>query len=370
MDTPQISNLSVETINFVERAKEKNKSDAILKALSRLDDEAWVSFHIKNCDATVANLIRHVVLSEVETYCLDFDIEDVETDAPIIWGNIEGIRQRIRMIHISQTKDLDKIYTLKKRNDTQKDIYVKAEDFGCPYEKNMSIFFVQPGSYLNIKKIKVIKNIGLQDACFKVPIGFRYDTMDFINVDYVIDDKLIINSLVSIKDVDVDYVFNQKILVNPTDLKVERKYEHVINKKIQCYNSDEIEPRAYYMAFKFILTTDPKAHFERAFDAIIVKLEEALKMQFFLEESKTLVVTLPTHTKVYADLIAKTVFDIKLSSGNKLPENLSSRMTSLIGIGASITITDIDAKKLYKQAIEQKIKVFQDLKKQIILNYN
>ena len=360
-----ISNYKEEIINLAALGKEENQPEEVIEELLKIEDEIWTTFHLNNANPEIANILRTVINSEVPNFVLTFDIEDVESNSPLIWANIELIRYNINAIKIDQNKDLDKIYQLSKKNDTQDDLFVKAAELGLRHSRTAPILFLRPNTYINIKKIYVKEGIGLQSACFKLPIKFRYDTMDYTNVDYVIDEKLTVNLLVKTEDLDLEYGFDKRILIAPSETISDKSnsilenskmgYDKIIRKPIKTYSTNEITPKDYYLGFKFVFNTDVKAFYRKALSTIIKKLDEALLMTFFTKESDTLTITLPNHTQVYCFLIARGIYEIKV------PKNLSTKPTSFIGIGASITITDPDAERLYKESIKKNIEIFKGL---------
>jgi len=107
----------------------KNNMDGI----KMLPQSEWheVKFVIKNSYSGFANAIRRILISEIETYCLDIPADgSIKTDEEFIQGRTDALIKNINLLPINQDiLDLNKYkISLLKTNTTPEVMDVKASD--------------------------------------------------------------------------------------------------------------------------------------------------------------------------------------------------------------------------------------------------
>jgi DNA-directed RNA polymerase subunit L len=358
-----LKNLRREEIDFCARYKEKLNEEPPAQ-LKSIIPEHRILFDLENVDNSVANAIRRCILEETETKVMTFELEDFETNSLLVRSNTVNIRNRLQLIKIDQSVDDSAIFSLDVINKTNESFkYIYASELKGPkiFDENFTIFTLNPGEYIKIKRIYIKLGYGYDAACFMTPFKFRYTTTDYIPMNYVMDKGVVVSVLVK-----NDPKYNGKrVLINPAsnhntpelaELINEKQYDLIIREHVEFYPTDTISPRNYSLSFCFVNHTDGIKYLRLCIKTLIIKLEEAAKMEHHERDGETLSVYLPLETATIGLLITQACDDIK-----KNMKNVSMFRPNQTELGVKIKIADLDAEKVYKAACAERIKLFESM---------
>lgn len=203
-----------------------------------------LSFDIINSNEAFANAIRRVFNDELPTKCLEVNYHNVTTNDKFIL--IDNIIERINLISILQTIDINTLFTLNVHNNTNdiiniytKDLINKNKNDKTQYfNLNIQICSLRPNRYLNITNIHPGINYGYNNSIYTIG-SFKYEA---INTDFNIPSlnndvtdyhlELINNSNISIKDLinliyETLYVRLKKIQDYINDYNIENNLDDI-----------------------------------------------------------------------------------------------------------------------------------------------
>lgn len=133
-----------------------------------------ISFNISNVNCATSNALRRAVMEECPAYAMHFDLADFSKTDPFVI--FELIQSRIGLIPIDQNVAPTDTFSLNVTNTTPDMLDVKAKDLVClskkrPFNDTFTICTIQPYTTIIIKKIYIVKGVGVDDA--KFTLGFN-----------------------------------------------------------------------------------------------------------------------------------------------------------------------------------------------------
>lgn len=193
-----------------------------------------ISFDIINSNEAFANAIRRVFNDELPIKCLEVNYHNVITNDKFIL--IDNIIERISLISILQTIDINTTFNLNITNDTNDIINIYAKDLinkntndkNLYFNTNIQICSLRPNRYININNIKPGINYGYNNSIYSIG-SFKYEA---INTDFNIPS---LNN--NVTDYHLELINNSNIPIkNLINLIYETLYIRL--KKIQDYVND------------------------------------------------------------------------------------------------------------------------------------
>lgn len=125
-----------------------------------------ISFTLKDTSYAFSNAIRRVAKNEIECKCFQINIYDIVTNDKFLL--IDIVKDRIELIPISQSIDMNKTFSLNVSNNTDEPIKIYTKDIK-PYVKgmfdeNIIIAYLMPNTYLKINDIVIEKKSGVENG--------------------------------------------------------------------------------------------------------------------------------------------------------------------------------------------------------------
>lgn len=283
---PRIEKLKYETIEI-------SDPDPQLQSLLPSQKREKVSFYLKGANYGIANGIRRTICGELEVKYLTCEISDITTDEPFI--KLNELIDRINYIPLNQNISEETTFSInilnndpKKRYFTvhSRDIKMHKNSTGIkPFPETIRIAELNPGKFLVIPKIRIVKSYGYNIAAACITLTHEYELIDFIPITFIneranfISKRVKVEELVNlfkkfkIKIPEPDELFRKKILVIPNkiyqkqltsgqiksidkyDLVLENPEGYPVNdlcpddKFLKGYQSTEITGRDFYLSF-------------------------------------------------------------------------------------------------------------------------
>jgi hypothetical protein len=192
-----VSSLSLEELNLQKKLKD-DKNANMQRCLKYLEfagiknpenllpdrSKHVVLFEMKCC-SELANAVRRVINGEIETYSLDMDYKDLDTDDSYILEEV--VKEQIELLPLDQDiEDKDQSFYLDVSNETDKIMGVYSDSIRCMNEKynlyipsKIRLLDLRPGCYIKIKDIKVVKGLGIHDnGKFSLVSNVSYKILD------------------------------------------------------------------------------------------------------------------------------------------------------------------------------------------------
>ena len=119
-----------------------------------------LDFEVNDSYSGFANAIRRTLIEEIPVYCMDFEIQDFNTEDKFLLYDF--VLKQINLIPINQDiNNIDKIkISLFKINKTNKEIKIKSGDIEVKSnqklinDNNIVLFKLKPGKKIYIKNIR------------------------------------------------------------------------------------------------------------------------------------------------------------------------------------------------------------------------
>jgi len=349
-----LSKLQINKVNYLERYKERGYSNQyIMGLLAKASGYHSISFELRGVDASVANAIRRCVISETPKKVMTFDLEDVSTNSLFLLSHLEDIKNRFNLMQISQDIPLDTIMSYAAENNSEAE-YVpiftdKLEGNKNYCDTSYKIGNLNSHEHFKIKKIYIIEGRGVENACFNGSVGFTYEPLDYISVDYALENvvaSVIVKNTYSAK----------KILINPNNRDVPGDYELVVKEHVPFYNTNMVEPQDYRLGFRFDDRTDGRGYVARAMLCIAERLKKAADTPFVATEAGITTFSLPMETHTIGFLITRAIYELRPDIAY-----VSTHNRHLTEPDVEIRINDYDAVEIYKAAIKKRIELFEKL---------
>lgn len=229
-----IKNIKIQDYNInYENSKFKEIIENNKHLLPNMNKQS-ISFDIINSNEAFANAIRRVFNDELPVKCLETHYHNVITNDKFIL--IDNIIERIELISILQTIDINTIFNLNIKNDTNDIINVYAKDLVNKntndktqyFNNNIQICSLRPNRYISINNIKPGINYGYNNSIYSIG-SFKYEA---INTDFTIPS---LNN--EVKDYHLELINNSNIPIKNLIILI---YEtlYIRLKKIQDYVND------------------------------------------------------------------------------------------------------------------------------------
>jgi DNA-directed RNA polymerase subunit L len=141
-----------------------------------------MSFELRDANCALANAIRRGLISEIPIKHLTVSLSDIKTSDPYVIG--EAIRKRIEMIPISQTIDMESVFSVRFENNQDTHIDVPSSEIklnGVTVSNDIVPFIpicdINSGTSFSVNDIHVIESFGFDNA--RVSIGrVAYEIID------------------------------------------------------------------------------------------------------------------------------------------------------------------------------------------------
>lgn len=360
-----LRNVKVEKIDHLARYREvfgKESSD-VSKMVEKFEPESVLSFELHDVDSSIANSLRRCAIGETTNIQLNFDVANFSSNSSRIIGDVEQIRNRIRLMKLNQDCPRDVTFSIDVVNDGEEifKTYYASDLVSSNGKKyffpNVRIVQLNNGEFMKIKNIKAHEGIGLNHAGFQVPMGFSYETLDYVEVDLCSTNNYIVAVLVKWDDIK-DAVKGKRgtsVLIDAEKRYEGKDYDTVIHKNIKFYNSDEIKPKNYALSFKFADNIDPKKYMNHVLKTLVQKLKNVLNFEYAKQETDTFIIELPEETATIGNLITMGIY------AEKSVANVNYFIHHLTDVGIKIMVKDGNAKKLLTDAVNARIALLQKL---------
>jgi DNA-directed RNA polymerase subunit L len=330
MAQPQVS-MTTETIgwNFSDPIFADVK-DKVISLLPSSPDEKLVSY-ITNSSTSVVNGLRRTLNSELEAKALFFDISTIETNEPFI--KPDELLDRISYIPIDQDIDDNATFTLRVANQDPRveNHIVKSKDItqvggkkpARPFRETFRLAELQPGRYLRIPEIRVVRGRGFEHSKFSVTSDIEYRITDFMQVTWVnargnfikywvkVSELLdLMKKLkISLKDGASEKIWEKRVVViasksyqnalRKRDLEHLKVFDYVVENPevieikamdsdrqfLRTYSSTEASPKDFRLAFRTFGNIDPVELWKRGCRDIIARIDLVYNLlQNFIKE--------------------------------------------------------------------------------------
>ncbi len=141
-----------------------------------------MAFEMRDANCAIANAIRRGLMSEIPIKHLTVALSDIKTTDPYVIG--EAIRKRIEMIPVSQSIDMDSVFSVRFENHSDTYVDVPSSEIklnGSVVSKDVvpsiPICDINSGSSISINDIHVVESYGFDNA--RVSIGrVAYEIID------------------------------------------------------------------------------------------------------------------------------------------------------------------------------------------------
>jgi DNA-directed RNA polymerase subunit L len=141
-----------------------------------------MSFELRDANCALANAIRRGLVSEIPIKHLTVSLSDIKTTDPYVIG--EAIRKRIEMIPISQTIDMESVFSVRFENNQDTHIDVPSSEIklnGSTVSNDIVPFIpicdINSGTSFSVNDIHVIESFGFDNA--RVSLGrVAYEIID------------------------------------------------------------------------------------------------------------------------------------------------------------------------------------------------
>jgi DNA-directed RNA polymerase subunit L len=189
--------------NFPPFNKPEHKQ-RILELLPTKVNQA-VRFSLVGADCSIANAIRRVMLVELKTRALEFDLASVETNDPEI--KLGMLYDRITQIPIDYDTPLDSEFSLEFVNDGplqgstricySRQIVESGRGGARRFSDTFRLFHLAPEKYLRIPRITVREGRCYEDGPqFSLTSEFQYQVRDFIEVNFLNERGYLVSKMV------------------------------------------------------------------------------------------------------------------------------------------------------------------------------
>jgi DNA-directed RNA polymerase subunit L len=256
----KIQNIKIQDYNInYEKSKFKEIIENNKHLLPNMNKQS-ISFDLINSNEAFANAIRRVFNDELPVKCLETYYHNIITNDKFIL--IDNIIERIQLISILQTIDINTSFSLNIRNDTNDIINVYTRDLINKnindktkyFNINIQICSLRPNRYISINHIKPGINYGYNNSIYSIG-SFKYEA---INTDFTVPSlnnegkdyhlELINNSNISIKNLiiliyETLYIRLKKIQDYVNDYNIEKNADDVnkINDDIYIIQNNNIK---------------------------------------------------------------------------------------------------------------------------------
>lgn len=352
-----LSKLHIDQVNYLTRYKERGYNNPYIeKLLGNASGYHTVSFELHKVDASVANAIRRCVISETPKRVMTFDLQDVSTNSLFVLSHLEDIKNRFNLMQISQSIPLDTVMSYSAENNTECEytsIYTDNLEGNKNYcDTTYKVGNLNSHEFLKIKRIYIVEGRGVENACYNGSIGFTYEPIDYISVDYALE-NVIANVIVKNTFGNTN---SKRILINPDNREVPSGYDLVITERVPFFNTNMVDPQNYKLGFKFDNRTNGREYVMRAMMCIISRLQKAAETPFVSSEAGVTTFILPMESHTIGFLITRSVYELRPDIAYVCVHN-----KHLTEPDIEIRINDHDAVTLYKEAIKKRIELFERL---------
>ncbi len=178
---------SKELLEIIDLMKSNGVSDP--KSLLPTVSKKEFSFELHNTNSSFANAVRRVLITDINTKCLDCSFESIDTDDRYIL--VDVLTKNINMIPIYQDINTEYKISIDKFNDTNKIIDLKASDIIITNKgkqvninelipnTNIALSNLRPSRKIKIHDIKIINGTANESYSKFTSVGIvKYDILD------------------------------------------------------------------------------------------------------------------------------------------------------------------------------------------------
>ena len=341
------------------------------------------TFDLSGVNSPIANALRRVLIDEVPVRALLVNYENIKTDDSFIFP--DQIKLGIEQIPIDQNIPLGTEFTLRMVNRTtgsniiySSNIHPKGDRKGkLPFDSCHRLGRLNPGKRITVTNIKVVEGQAMHDAKFTATALVSMNELDYMRVMFVNSSghwnninmpTRLIDKLVGSK------AYGKKVLIIE-DPKVIKTMDAVRKERMKSYDitvdtlvGSKIEVRHYqtteYMAhdFRFSFQTegnvDPKKLLTSTLEYLVEKLDQ-LKGEFLdiSKEDDLTIFHIMNSTHTLSKILKITMFELDPSISSIRDEDPGPDDSSI-----KIVCRHPNAEKLFRDALEKLIKLFQTLK--------
>jgi DNA-directed RNA polymerase subunit L len=357
-----------------------------------------VSFIISGSGAAIANAIRRVVVMELQTQVLTFDVSQVVTnDREVI---LEELHDRISFIPIRQDLPEDTTFSINYiNNSTKKEVaIVRSKDMvqtggkrttELPFSSTWRLISLRPEKYITIPDIRIVRGCGYEHSKFSITSEFEYQSRDYLDIAFLNSRGNIVNRMVSRSELEellhsrkigtpesmkaTDRLCKPSILIIPDQAYQKlmdrngshllKKYDIIVeNAELPVYSSLQADPREFYMKFTTYGTIDPKKMLRDACDNLIARLEYVCDENNLVIKSdgKATKILIRGEDHTIGNILRYTIYklDPKIGLVNYCLEHPQIRVVT-------INIIHPEPQRIFHDAATVAIACFQKIKAQI-----
>lgn len=272
------------------------------------------SFELHNANNAISNGLRRMLCGELPALALWFESEDFSTDNP--FSVIGMIRNRLRLIPISQAISTDAIFSLDVANDTATVKYFHTNDLrqisgaklSGGFCNNQPLFTLEPGKFLRINRITVRRDYGYNFA----------------------GHSLVCNAVSLALDQAPPLEYRDEIIGNISLSEVESgavadiKFEEEVEAKAERVPSRLARPTKWRIAFNTNGQMPAKSMVVAACDELIEYMQTVNKYVPTIEREGALyVLVIPGHSYTTANLLTRTITDLLPATATHSVDDMS-----------------------------------------------
>lgn len=159
----------------------KTRYESLIKQVPSVVNNV-LRFEFNDANCALANAIRRTIMSELPIRHLTVSLSDIKSTDPYIIG--EAIRKRIEMIPISQSTNLDSVFSIRFENNTDEYIDVMSSEIklnGVMSSKDIVPFIpicdINSKTSISINDIRVVESFGFDNS--RASVGrVAYEILD------------------------------------------------------------------------------------------------------------------------------------------------------------------------------------------------